>query len=343
MARILFPGLAGPAATTPARATRSVRRTTTVDGQRPDGPLGDVVLLGRGRDLLTDDRGRPSIIGECEVRLRADFVVDQAVREISSVPPEPRLARLVGLPSRVGFRKAIRELLPDRRDDGTLLSLLLYEIPIVTSLSRLALLHNGEIDSTPGSQHPANRRRATLAVCAGWAPGGTMATRMGEGLRPMTTEGVAAPSLAADDDPAGWHELPALSPSGFRRRRRIDITTSGAGSLGGPDELNVESLFRDTYVAADGLEVIVHEYSVTARLDARSRTFLDCAAVADVLPAPECHRAAVSTERVVGQTVSELSNYVRAHMIDLGTCTHLNDHLHSLGDLSPLLDTLDRL
>ncbi|MBV9661248.1 MAG: hypothetical protein JO337_08840, partial [Acidimicrobiales bacterium] len=53
MARVLWPGDVGPLETTPDRRPGSIRRTMTVDGSRPDGPRGDVVITGRGRDLWT--------------------------------------------------------------------------------------------------------------------------------------------------------------------------------------------------------------------------------------------------------------------------------------------------
>ena len=49
----LVAGPHAPAVATPPRPPGSVRRTTSIDTVRPDGPDGQLVVDARGRDLLT--------------------------------------------------------------------------------------------------------------------------------------------------------------------------------------------------------------------------------------------------------------------------------------------------
>src|SRR5215471_12771969 len=104
MARILWPGNAGPLARTPPRAPVSVRRTATIDGRRPQGFSGPVVLEARGRDLATGPDGSARAVDEAEVVVETDSGWD--VEALHAVPPEPALAALVGSSARFGFRRA---------------------------------------------------------------------------------------------------------------------------------------------------------------------------------------------------------------------------------------------
>ena len=46
-----------PTLSTPGRISGSVRRTSTMDCHWPDGLGGDVRVIGRARDLVTDEAG----------------------------------------------------------------------------------------------------------------------------------------------------------------------------------------------------------------------------------------------------------------------------------------------
>ena len=56
-------GIHAPTWSSPSRVPRSLRRTATTDMLRPDGIGGDLVLVGRARDLLTDARGNAHVLG----------------------------------------------------------------------------------------------------------------------------------------------------------------------------------------------------------------------------------------------------------------------------------------
>jgi hypothetical protein len=170
-------------------------------------------------------------------------------------------------------------------------------------------------------------------LCAGWAGGATMLDALARtGIFPIPI-GPPAPDLQPSDDPLAWHDLPPLAPRSVRRRRRLDL------SPGDPLELDVH--FRDSHLGADGVEDVLHEYTLTATLDP-TLTVLAAAASARVLPWPECPGAVDSAGRVVGQPVSALRSLVASDFTGTSTCTHLNDVLRSLVGATALAAALDR-
>jgi hypothetical protein len=95
-------------------------------------------------------------------------------------------------------------------------------------------------------------------------------------------------------------------------------------------------MFRDSYVTEAGLETIVHEYTFTATVDARTRVVLASEAVARALPFQQCPEAAASAGRLPGTTLDDLRERVRADFVGATTCTHLNDMLRALEDVGAL-------
>jgi len=58
------------------------------------------------------------------------------------------------------------------------------------------------------------------------------------------------------------------------------------------------------------------------------------------LPWAECPDAALSAGRLQGQTAHDLRRWVRAELVGISTCTHLNDQLRSLEDVVALASEL---
>ena len=147
---------------------------------------------------------------------------------------------------------------------------------------------------------------------------------------------VALPVLA-DDDPDGWHALERLPGDATRRARRIDVWL---------DELvHVDVFFRDSVMSPEGVETVVHEYTVDATVDPETMTVVACSAVPRVLPWRECPQAIGSAGRIVGVRVVDLRPEVRTQLVGPTTCTHLNDVLRGLEDvdwLTRLVPTLAR-
>jgi hypothetical protein len=144
--------------------------------------------------------------------------------------------------------------------------------------------------------------------------------------------GPPAPDVEAGDDPLAWHEHEPMTPRSVRRRRRIDVV---AGDL-----LAVDVHFRDSHLGAEGLEDVLHEYTLAATVDPRTLNVLSAEATARTLPWPECPNAVGSTPWIVGEPLSALRRTVASEYKGTKTCTHLNDVFRSLAGVLSLAPRL---
>lgn len=348
---LLLPEAAGPhdpEPATPARAPGSVRRTSSIDTTRPDGLRGPSVVNARARDLLTGRDGAATVIGEATLRARLGAA--GVLEEAESSPPAA-LAGLLGSPVRAGFRALLAREVPEERDACTLLHLLLDDLPGATLVSGYAPQRAGALGdlvpraattegtgTTGGSA--ADRGKALAAVfradvCAGWAHEATLMSAIREQGEVPVPMGPPAPSLGDPSDPLAWHPVAALPPHGMRRCRRLDLVApaGGGGWL-------VDAHFRDTHVDDRGRETVLHEYTVSGEVDPVTGRVRSMAARARVLPWMECPGAVASAGRLAGMSVGELRERVRRELVGRTTCTHLNDTLRALADLSVLVGEL---
>ncbi|HEV3130656.1 MAG TPA: DUF2889 domain-containing protein [Acidimicrobiales bacterium] len=343
---LLLPEAAGPmdpAPTTPGRPPGSIRRTSSIDTARPDGLRGGLVITARARDLRTLLDGTASVVGEAELHARVDGMTRE-LRSLITVPALPALDLLIGAVVGPGFRRRLADEVPQEQEAGSLLYLLLDDLPGAALVSGYALQRGGALDG-PGpraaSPEGSTAGAAALGVrddlCAGWAHDATMmVTIRTKGVIPMAT-GPPAPVLEPPDDPWSWHEMPPLTPHAMRRRRRLDVLPSVAPGVAN----EVDAHFRDSHMDADGAESVVHEYSVSAAVEGVEGRVTAMAARARVLPWMECPAAVASADRLVGMPVGELRAWVRREMTGASTCTHLNDTLRALGDVTVLASVLD--
>ncbi len=335
-----------------------MRRTTSVDILRPHGVDAELVLVGRGRDLLTEIDGTTQVLDTAAVEATIDFVDAQRVTAISSTPAIPGLEQLVGRSASTGFRAAINDAIASGMASGTdavgaghdivgrPVYQLLDDLPVATLISGYAPQHARAESGTWADEQQRKPLQKTAPaglamlqqadLCAGWKAGGTIMQGFAENNPPVVT-GPAAPSLDTSDDPLAWHELPGPLPvHGMRRRRRIDV----APAAGGTDSADVavwavDAHFRDSYVDDEG-ETVVHEYTVLATVDVATSTVLEATATPHVLPWFECPEAAASAGRLAGRTLESLRAGVRAEFLGASTCTHLNDMLRALADVAVL-------
>jgi len=120
----------------------------------------------------------------------------------------------------------------------------------------------------------------------------------------------------------------------MRRRRLIDVAASGP-------MLHVSAMFRDTHVDQAGDETVLHEYELEMEVETETMVVRSCRATPRTLPWPECPAAGASARRLEGHPVDELRTLVRTDFRGTSTCTHLNDLLRSLGDVTVLVRALD--
>jgi hypothetical protein len=333
-----------PQTSTPRRLPRSVRRTTSIDMRFPDGLAGDVLLSGRGRDLLTDCRGAARVADVAAFEATIDFAHGQRVTAVVTSPPVDGIEALVGRGAGGGYRKYLNEVVGQCDLRGSLQFQLLDDLSGASLVSgyapQLALAHRGEHDVEEIAES-ADATQIMLAmgdVCAGWRSGGTIMTSVETRGRPPMLQGPVAPALDDPGDADAWHAVAHdMEPNGMRRIRRIDVAQADATA-----PLVVDSMFRDTHMDRGGTVTIVHEYHVAATVDPESFTVLAIDATPRVLPYHECPEAAASARRVVGTTAGGLRARTRAEFVGASTCTHLNDVLRALEDVESLAGVIGR-
>jgi hypothetical protein len=338
---LLLPEAAGPmdpAGSTPDRRPGSIRRTSNIDTARPDGLRGDLVVTARARDLRTGPDGDGEVVAEAELVARVARATQQLL-SVETSPPLPALQELVGAVVGPGFRGRLARAVPGDQEAGTLLHLLFDDLPGGVLVSGYALQRGGALEpdrpssapaAAPASSSTPAARGLADDLCAGWAHDATMmVTIRTKGAIPMAL-GPPAPQLERPDDPWAWHGMEPLPAHAMRRRRRLDLAPG--------HELDVH--FRDSHMDEDLAESVVHEYSVTGAVDGATGTVTAMAARARVLPWMECPGAVASATRLVGMPVAELRGWVRREMTGATTCTHLNDTLRSLADVTALAGLL---
>jgi hypothetical protein len=345
--RRAIPGPNGPAEGSPARRPHSVRRTTTHDSVRGDGMQGPVTLTAKGRDLYTAPDGSPATLSAAEI-VAVTSHPESVIASISADPADDRLQALVGKRASAGFRRAVDQVLPAERGSGSVFYQLLDDLPtalLVSGYATLAAVHADAAVQGEFARHIGSlRRRAiplqTVDMCSGWVDGGAMVSGLADGIPPFFT-GTPAPGVGADDQWA-WHEHHTIPAHAMRRRRRLDVWAADDATDDATDgaTANVEAFFRDSYMGANGVETVVHEYTVRAVVDRGTESFRMCTADFGSLPWPECPGALASARRLAGTPVAGLRQRVRSDFTGVGTCTHLNDTLRSLEDVTALVNVL---
>ena len=304
---------------TPPRPTGSIRRTSHIDMSFP--AEGGLHLTGTCRDLVTDADARVLAQATVAATLNADSVLIA----LETTGGEVAVSVLVDSLVRTGFRAKVDQAMPTEMQ-GSPLFVLLDDLPVATLISGYARLYDGDLD-----RHQADARANMIDVCSGWRADGLMIRSIGTTGRMPIPVGPDAP-LPETDDPLAWHHLAPLPTGSMRRRRLIDVS---AGTIQG---FKVFATFRDTFVGADDVQRVLHEYTLVGAVDADGR-ITSCVATPRVLPWNECPHAAASASRLVSQHAVDIRRSMRG-VRGVGTCTHLNDLLRSLGDLDVLIEKL---
>lgn len=319
--------VANPARATVARRPGSARRTSHVDMLPLGGSSRDGLRFrAAARDVRTGTSGEAQAIDFGS--LLAELDSQRRLRSLIVGPELPAASRLIDRVVGPGFRAALEETLPEQRRARTPLYLLLDDLPVAALIAGYADVHAKEIRFRPET--------LPTDVCAGWASDATMVRRVLATGKMTVTVGPAAPDLAASD-PHGWHEMGRPAVGAMRRKRLIDVRVDGVAPDGA---MAVRAMFRDTHVAPDGAERVLHEYDLEAAVDLRRGVITRCDARPMALPWPECPGAAGSASRLVGQPLGAVRDFVRSNLRGTSTCTHLNDLLRSVSDVVPLARAL---
>jgi hypothetical protein len=345
-----------PVLVTGPRPGGSIRRTSNIDTGRPDGLRKEAVVDGRARDLRTGIDGTSEVVGEAT--LQARISPTHTLLSLQTSPSVPALQQLIGSSVGSGFRSKLNQVVAGELEEGSLLYLLLDDLPGATLVSGYAIHRAGGFDeprsvesgTAAGAEPPPVAESAPLTapdppparpapdlssrgdLCAGWAHDATMMVHFREtGSLPVPL-GPPAPLLEPVGDPDSWHDMAPLTPYAVRRRRRLDLI--GPEVSGGEHRLDLH--FRDSHADEQSRETVLHEYTVSGTADLPAGRIGAVSARAHVLPWLECPGAVASAQRIDGMEISSLRPVVRKDFVGRTTCTHLNDSLRSLADISVL-------
>jgi hypothetical protein len=309
----------------PARRPGSVRRTMTLDAVWPEGQGGPVRFFGDCRDVWTDaGEGEAHVIAADHI----DCIAEQrTIRHLESVPPRPGLDRLAGARAGGHLRAAAGDLLAEEKRLGAPIYLLIDDLAGATLVSGWAWAAR----RPPTVQDQAARTAQAqdmAGVCIGFRPGSSALKHIDEpepGHAPVRVVPLVHPA-----DPDGWHPLEKRGGVNFRRARWIDLWREG-------DLILVESGFQDSASAADGGDrVAVHEYRLTATVDARSGVLQSIVATPGTLPYAECRAAPVNIGYLAGTPMADLRMAVLELLRRTAGCTYLNDMMRALAEVPAL-------
>jgi hypothetical protein len=296
---------------------------------RDEGSLDPVHLRGLARDIWTAADGSVTEVATAGLSATIELVA-RVVRHVDVTPSVDAVAHLSGAPAMSGFRAAADKAAPHLRRDRDLRYTLLDDVPVATLISGHALSASGVLGDVGKSGY-----LPVADQCAGFATGGLLMTSFEAG-DPAIVTGPPAPDLDRSADPHAWHALMPLPLNAMRRRRRIDVSRDGDAGIA------VDAMFRDTYVRADGVETIIHEYTLDVVVEAETGLIVAALATPRVLPWQECPGAVESARNIIGMTLRDLHLRVRQELYGTSTCTHLNDLLRSVADTEALISLVGR-
>lgn len=328
-----FPFARQSAGYAPLRRSGSIRRTTSIDSDWPEGYGQPWQMIGRARDLLTPfDNSEPVVLATGGFRILASPL--REILEIAISPDHPDAQKLVGVRAGGSSRNAIAATLGDLRgtpafqvlDDFAGASLVAGWIwsrwtdDWVARATRVSADGKGVVS------------RNMVDICTGFAEGSSSFAADG---RPNNIDQSSAEvgPLENPDDAAGWHAMPFQQGPRKRRSRRIDLWRQDG-------VIKVDAGFQDSGSNPDGGRTAIHEYRVHAEIAADTGILTALQVLPLILPYRECPGASVKATRMIGHKVADFRNDVLETLPGTLGCTHLNDVLRALADVPLLAEQL---
>jgi hypothetical protein len=242
---------------------------------------------------------------------------------------------MVGHRAGGGFRKQLDQVAP--RDSGaTLVRQLMEDLPAAALISGYASLRLARrLGGPPGALTPPGVLERMTDMCSGWRAGGTAIDSIAAGQGVPIQDCPEAPELAGAD-PDSWHPIPPLAADCMRRRRLVDVVFDGGVDAG---SAQLWAMFRDTVGEEGGTELVLHEYSLSGRLERTEAGMVLVSVEADprVLPFTECPAAASEVRALCGTLLADLPTVVPVALFGVASCTHLNDLLRNVGGMAGVL------
>lgn len=320
-----------PTMASPSRRPGSVRRTSHLLMTWPGGYGTDLHIEGEGRDLATPWAGPAEVLAGAN--LAVTISPEREVRSLTLEPGPDHIHELVGVRAGGGFRRALAEAFAAGTDRHPLSYFLIEDLPTAGLISTFALSRQPELLE---AFYEVSRRPASQVegVCSGYRPGGLAIRGRQAGIN-LDQNIAIIDALEDDGDPLAWHQFQAPSEAAMCRRRRLDVWAES-------DQYVVDAMFRDNTWEPDGQEAIVHEYGLSATIDAEALTLTSLQATPRVLPYPECPLATDELRRCIGFDITTLRVSILGTLRGIDSCTHLNDMLRSLAELPSLLRHVER-
>lgn len=313
-----------PTGRLPARRANSIRRTASLDVRYPGGRGGEMLVEARGRDLLT-----PETVAEpvslAEDRLRARIWADRTIHELAAEPAVDGLEALIGRSSLRGLRAATRAMVDMDAIADQPMRLLLDDLVGISVIADAVWLYWPSPQHQPGP--PPRDQHPPVDTCVGFRSGSSA-----HHARYAPEEAVFVPDLDLGGDPLAFHPvLPDDGPS-LRRIRRLDVWTEG--------DIHIDAMFQDSAFMPDGRRAGIHEYALTATVDAETLRLTAITASPVLLPHLECFDAPTSIQALIGMPLTELREAVLVQLRGVAGCTHLNDAARALSEASRLAEML---
>jgi hypothetical protein len=323
---------AGPA---PLRRPGSIRRTTSIDSDWPDGLGQPWVMTGAARDLLTPLAGEAVELAKGEFRILASPM--REIIEISASPEHPRLGEMIGVRAGGASRHALAATLGDIR--GTPTFQLLDDFAgasLVAGWNWSRWTDDWQKRMVSHTQKPAAGKKGRMVnICTGFTEGASSLFDDGSVDHADQSATEVGP-LVNPDDPVGWHPMPEQQGRPMARRaRRIDIWRA-------EDVIKVDAGFQDSGPNPQGTRTAIHEYRVYAEIDEATGRLLSLQALPLILPFRECPGASMKAARMVGTPVGEFRQAVLDTLVGTVGCTHLNDVLRAFADVPSLIAMLPK-
>jgi len=326
-----------PSGPSPLRRPGSIRRTSSLDTDWPDGIGTPSRVVGRARDLYTAPDGSSRILAEDRYDITAT-----PMREITSIHTS-RLndvaQQFVGARGGGHLRGEIQRILPEEQANASTLNLILDDFSGASLVAGWAwsrwkpnwMEETRRQAAVVGAEAPGPRRME--GICSGFRPGASSLNPDGTSRQDTQGQTEVAP-LPHPDDPLGWHELPLQDSAGMRRARRTDVWFDG-------DFVKMDIGFQDSANSPTGGDrICIHEYRVTARCDPDTFELLAIEADPRVLPYRECPGAAPNAALMLGLNLPDFRLKVPERLPGTMGCTHLNDVLRQMTDVPVLVREL---
>ncbi|WP_374526915.1 DUF2889 domain-containing protein [Novosphingobium sp.] len=323
-----FPFARQSAGHAPLRRPDSIRRTTSIDSDWPEGFGQPWDMVGRARDLLTPAEGEPVVLASGGFQIFTSPI--REILKIAVSPDHPRAQELVGIRAGGASRHAIANILGDIK--GTPTFQLLDDFAGASLVAGWIWSQwRGDWASGPqrsAQQSTAGRKGVMDDICTGFATGGSAFKPDGtpDNVNQSFTE---VGPLEHPDDPLGWHAMPYQEGPQKRRARRIDLWRENG-------VIKVDAGFQDSGSNPRGGRTAIHEYRVYAEIDPADDRLLALQALPLILPYRECPGASVKATRMIGQNVTQFRGAVLETLPATLGCTHLNDVLRALADVPAL-------